>query len=150
MREHAKKQAMILVDRRRKQLRETELELERREQEVSACRERQRTAEAKMRERSLRAIAAHKFQTHYEHLEHLKEQEQKLIERVVQQQQFVARARADVDAALAALVEAVRKVKMIEKHREKWMLGVQLEETRREQKVNDEISSIIHMQRKRG
>lgn len=150
MRERAKKEAMILVDARRKQLREADIELERREQEVSQCRERQKAAEAKMRERSLEVVAGHKFQIHYQHLDHLKEQEQQLIQRVTQQQQFVARASADVDAAFATLVEAVRKVKMIEKHREGWIFKVRLEETRSEQKVNDEIGTIIHVQRRSG
>lgn len=150
MRERAKKEAMIWVDARRKQLREAEIELERREQEVSECRARQRAAEAKMRERSLEVVAGHKFQIHYQHLDHLKEQEQQLVHRAAQQQQVVARASADVEAALAALVEAVRKVKMIEKHREGWMLKVRLEETRREQKVADEIGAIIHVQRRSG
>jgi flagellar export protein FliJ len=56
----------------------------------------------------------------------------------------VSRCETEVERARAALVEAAREVRVIEKHREGWQERQRREAARREQKLNDEIGAILH------
>ena len=58
-------------------------------------------------------------------------------------------AEAEVERAVAALIEASKEVKVIEKHRETWRQRTLREEQLREQKIGDEIGAVTY-RRNRG
>jgi flagellar export protein FliJ len=144
VRDRAKQEAARLVAARRLQVEQAEGELMRREREVTACLERQAAAQEQMLAEARSGTEARHMVAHRTHLADLRTLEEELRARVEQQKLVVARARQDLDNALAALIEASREVQVIEKHRDDWRQRTRLAEQRREQKLSDEIASIMH------
>lgn len=144
VRERAKQDAARVVALRRAQLAEAEAELARREGEVEACRGRQRDAREKMLNEARVGAEARRMVAHRTHLADLREQEEALLAAVEEQRGAVARAERELDAALAALAEASKEFRVIEKHRENWREGERRAERRREQKISDEVASVLH------
>jgi flagellar export protein FliJ len=146
-REQSKREAERLLAARMAQLAEAEAELARREREVESCRERQASARAEMLEMMNEGAAAARALSHRTHLADLRAQEEALRAAVGEQRAVVARCEAELERARAALVEAAREVRVIEKHKENWREGERRESARREQKLNDEIGAILHERR---
>lgn len=144
VREQSKREAERLLASRIAQLAEAEEELARRAREVEACRERQASARAEMFGEMGGGAAASRALTHRTHLADLRAQEEGLRAAVEEQRGAVARCESEVERARAALVEAAREVRVIEKHREGWHERQRREAARREQKLNDEIGAILH------
>ena len=143
VRDRAKQDAARTVAARRAQLAEAEAELARREQAVEDCRARQVEARARMVEETKEGAEAHRLVAHRTHLTDLRETEAQLLAAVGQQKNVVARAEAEVEKALAALVEAAKELQVMEKHRETWRERLRRDGARREQKLNDEIGAIL-------
>jgi flagellar export protein FliJ len=148
VRERARHEAGKRVEERRKILADAEAELARRRQSVIDCRLRQTRAHALMMRKLMQGTQAHNPVEYRTHLDDLKLLEQSLQEQVERQQAVVERAANDVEMALAALTESAKEVKVIEKHREEWTARNRLEEVRQDQKLSDEIGSILHGRRK--
>ena len=146
-REQAKREAEKTLAARTRQLSEAEEELARRVGAVEACRGRQASARAEMSEALKAGAAAAQALAHRTHLADLRAQEEALRAAAEEQRGAVARCEAEVERARAALVEAAREVRVIEKHRENWQERERRDATRREQKLNDEIGAILHERR---
>lgn len=146
-REQAKREAERLLAARMQQLAEAEEELARRLRAVGECRERQAAAQAEMLQTMSGGAAAARALTHRTHLADLRAQEEALRAAAEEQRGAVARCESEVERARAALVEAAREVRVIEKHKENWREGERREAARREQKINDEIGAILHERR---
>lgn len=146
-REQAKREAERLLAARMQQLAEAEEELARRVRAVESCRERQAAARAEMLETMSGGAAAAQALAHRTHLADLRAQEETLRAAVEEQKGAVARCEAELERARAALVEAAREVRVIEKHKENWAERRRRESVRREQKLNDEIGAILHERR---
>ncbi|MET0622313.1 MAG: flagellar FliJ family protein [Pyrinomonadaceae bacterium] len=146
-REQAKREAERLLAARMAQLAGAEEELARREREVESCRARQASARAEMLQTMSGGAAAARALAHRTHLADLRAQEEELRAAVEEQRGVVARCEAEVERARAALVEAAREVRVIEKHRENWRERERRDTARREQKINDEIGAILHERR---
>ena len=146
-REQSKREAERLLAARMKQLAEAEEELARRLGEVEACRARQAAARAEMLEAMSGGAAASRALAHRTHLADLRAQEETLRAAAEEQRGAVARCEAELERARAALVEAAREVRVIEKHKENWHERERRESLRREQKINDEIGAILHERR---
>lgn len=144
VREQLKREAERLLASRVAQLAEAEEELARRVRAVDACLARQAAARAEMFGEMGGGAAAARALTHRIHLADLRAQEEALRGAVEEQRGAVARSEAEVERARAALVEAAREVRVIEKHREGWQERQKRESARREQKLNDEIGAILH------
>jgi flagellar export protein FliJ len=144
VRDRVKKEATRRVVQRRAQLAEAEAELALRERALEGCRAQQIEARAKMLHEMEAGTEARRLVTHRTHLADLRNTEDELIESVGQQRSVVARAEGELENALAALVEASKEVRAIEKHREEWGLRVRRADERREQKLSDEIGAILH------
>src|SRR5918998_6904030 len=132
-REQAKREAERLLAARMRQLAEAEEELARRLGEVEACRARQASARAEMLEAMTGGAAAARALAHRTHLADLRAQEEGLRAAAEEQRGAVARCEAELERARAALVEAAREVRVIEKHRENWRERERRETLRREQ-----------------
>lgn len=144
VRERAKQDAARVVALRRAQLGEAEAELARREGEVSLCRERQQAAREKMFGEAGAGAEARRMVAHRTHLADLRQQEEDLLAAAEEQRVAVARAERELEGALAGLVEASKELRVIEKHRENWREGERRAELRREQKIGDEVASVLH------
>jgi flagellar export protein FliJ len=147
VREQAKREAERQLAARLAQLAEAEEELARRVREVEACGARQDSARAEMLEAMSAGAAAANALAHRTHLADLRAQEESLRAAAEEQKGVVARCEAEVERARAALVEAAREVRVIEKHKENWRERERREAVRREQKLNDEIGAILHERR---
>jgi flagellar export protein FliJ len=146
-REQAKREAERRLAARLAQLAEAEEELARRSREVETCRGRQASARDEMLEAMREGAAAASVLAHRTHLADLRAQEENLRAAVEEQKGVVARCEAESERARAALVEAAREVRVIEKHKENWRERERRETARREQKLNDEIGAILHERR---
>jgi flagellar export protein FliJ len=148
IRVRAKDEAARAVAVRLEQLARAEAELKRREQELENCRERRRQAQNAMLEQINTGTQAHQITAHKIFLGQLKETEAELEASVEQQKQAVANAEREVAAAREKLIEAARDAKAIELHKSNWKAAERTAETRREQKISDEIGAILHGRRK--
>ena len=146
-REQAKREAELLLAARTARLAEAEEELARREGAVEECRGRQAAARAEMLESLSGGAAAGRALAHRTHLADLRAQEDTLRAAAEEQRGAVARCEAEAERSRAALVEAAREVRVIEKHKENWRERERREAVRREQKINDEIGAILHERR---
>lgn len=144
VRGQAKQAAARLVAARREQLAAAQAELFRRQQALAECRQRQAAVQEKMLEEFDGSAEARTLVTYRTHLADLRQTEQELLERVEAQCRACESAEAEVEKAVAALIEASKEVQVIEKHRENWHQRAQRDERHREQKISDEIGALIH------
>lgn len=149
VREKAQQEAARVVAARRAQLAEAEAELMRREERLAECRASQTEAHAQMEEAVREGAEIRHLVIHRTHLADLRETEQQLIRDVEQQAAAIAFAEKELEKALDVLIEASKELQVVEKHREGWQRRLRLEETRREQKLNDEMGTILHERRSR-
>ena len=149
VRERAKQDAARMVSTRREQLSAAELELRQRKEAVTACRRRQAKAQEKMLEEIKEGLDAHILVRHRTHLADLRETEQELVIQVEEQKRAVANAEAEVEKAVAVLIELSRDVRVIEKHRESWRERTRREEQLQEQKIGDEIGAATYRRGRR-
>lgn len=147
VRERAKQAAARVVALRREQVAEAERELERREGELERCRERQREARESMFGAASGGAEARRMVEYRTHLADLRAQGETLAASVEEQRGAVARAARELESALDALAEAAKEVRVIEKHRENWQESERTAERRREQKISDEVASLLRRRR---
>lgn len=121
-----------------------EAELNRRQLDLQACFERQNQAQTAMQGDLTKGSQAKKILAHKNYLRDLRNLEAELQTAVDGQKQEVARAEAEVEAAREKLVEAARELKAIEVHKTNWQSAESTATARREQKLSDEIGSILH------
>ncbi len=144
VRDRAKWEAARRVALGRAQLAEAEAVLARCEQAVIDCRNLQKSAHIKMMEQISHGTEAHRLIIHRTYSAGLRHTEQELIDKVREQQAVVSRAENELEKVIIALVEASKEVQVIEKHRESWLERSRREDRRCEQKINDEVGSIIY------
>lgn len=140
----AKTEAARQVAARLESLARAEAELNRRQLNLQACFERQNRAQAALNEDLTKVSPNKKILAHKNYLRDLKTLEAELQAAVEEQKRTVARAEADVEAAREKLSEAARELKAIEVHKTNWQSAENTARRRREQKLSDEIGSILH------
>ena len=141
LRERTREAAADDARRRQEALREEQAKLEQCLVRVLECRRQQQIARDRTVNAANQAVAVKKLTDNHFYLIELRRLEQQLIAASNQQKSAVNQARQAVDHALAALVEATKEVRVIEKHRENWLQQLKLDENRREQKMLDEIAT---------
>jgi flagellar export protein FliJ len=150
IRGRAKDEAARQVAVRLEQLARAEAELNRRLKELENCREQRRQAQNAMFTELSGGTQAHNITAHKDFLSRLKETETELEAAVEQQKQAVANAEREVAQAREKLIEAARDLKAIEVHKSNWKIAERTLETRRDQKLSDEIGAILHGRRERS
>lgn len=148
IRNRAKEEAARQVALRFQQLEKAEEELMRRRRNLQNCYEKQNQAQTKMAEDLSKGLQAQSILAHQNYLNDLRKQEIELQKEVDKQIQTVANAEKEVEKARERLIEAARELKAIEVHKENWQSVERIAENRREQKISDEIGSILHGRRK--
>jgi len=147
IRHRAKDEAARQVAVRLQQLQAAEEELNRRQMKLQNCYERQNQAQAQMQEELIKGIRAQSILAHQNFLNDLRKLEIDLKEEVEKQIQTVAKAEKELEAAREKLIESARDLKSIEVHKANWQVSERREQTRREQKISDEIGAILHGRR---
>ncbi len=149
LRRRAKDEAAQMVARRFEQLEQAEAELVRRRGALQACYERQNQAQSLMNDEMRRGLQARGVVAHQNYLNDLRQIEKELAAAVEKQIAVVRSAEREVEAARLKLIEAARDVRSIEVHKEGWIAAEREVETRRAQKISDEIGAILHGRRGR-
>lgn len=144
MRARAKDEAARQVALQLGRLAQAEEELNRRQLNLQICYERQSQAQTAMLEDLTKVSQAKNILAHKNFLRDLRSLETELLAAVEEQKQAVAKAEADVEAARGKLLEAARELKAIEVHKASWQTAEKAVSRRREQKLSDEIGSILH------
>lgn len=147
IRSRVKDEAARLVALRLEQLAQAEDELLNRQRNLQTCYEKQNQARTAMNTELDRGIQAKGVVSHRVFLKDLREQEIELKAAVEQQKSAVKRAETEVEAAREKLSEAAKELKAIEVHKDNWQTAERREQNRREQKISDEIGSILHGRR---
>jgi len=140
----AKTEAARQIAMRYEKLARAEEELNRRQMSLQDCFERQNWAQTALHEDLTTVSQAKKILAHKNYLRDLRSLEAELQTAVEQQKQTVAKAEAEVEAAREKLIEAARELKAIETHKMKWQSAENAAAGHREQKLSDEIGSILH------
>lgn len=124
-------------------------ELERRKDVLSKHRFQIAAAERSLDEEMEKGVAASSILSHKSYIEGLRDAEAGLIQEVNDQTQLVTEAESALETAILILAEASRELSVIEKHKKKWQTSEQKRVTKQEQKLLDEISSILHERSKK-
>ena len=147
IRNRAKEEAARQVAVRLQQLQAAEEELTRRQRRLQACYEQQNKAQNAMNEELSRGLQAREILAHQNFLNDLRKLEIELQADVEKQIQIVSKAEKELQTAREKLAESARDLKSIEVHKENWRISQNKEQTKREQKISDEIGAILHNRR---
>lgn len=147
IRSRAREEAARVVALRLHQLQSAEDELARRQKNLQACYEQQNRAQTAMTGELKRGLEAHKILAHQNFLNDLRAREVELKNDVEKQILTVSRAEKELETAREKLTESARDLKSIEIHKANWKISEQKDAARREQKISDEIGSILHGRR---
>jgi flagellar export protein FliJ len=150
IRNRVREEAARQVALRLQQLQSAEEELARRQRKLQACYEQQNKAQASMNEDLRGGLQARNILAHQNYLNDLRKLEIELEAEVEKQIQTVTKAEKELEAAREKLVESARDLKSIEVHKANWQDSQNKEQTRREQKMSDEIGAILHGRRERS
>jgi len=147
IRNRAREEAARQVALRLQQLKQAEEELNRRQLKLQACYEQQNKAQTAMNEELNQGIQARNILAHQNYLNDLRKLEIELKNDVEKQILTVTKAEKELEKAREKLVETARELKSIEVHKTNWQLSEQKAQTKREQKISDEIGAILHGRR---
>lgn len=149
MRKNARDEAGRLVALRLNELDDANNELNRRQNDLLACYEKQDQKQSAMNEMLEAGTQVKNAIRHRAFLDDLRASEHQLKEVAEKQKRSVLRAENELDSARDHLVEATRDFKAIETHKSKWSAAVKTAVVRREQKASDEIGGILHGRREK-
>lgn len=144
----AKNESARLVAHRLQQVEEAENELSRLQKKLQACLKRQNQAKTLMNAELNKGLLAHKITQHRNFLDDLKKREIEIKSEVEKQRKVVKKVEKELETARSKLVETTREMKVIETHKSNWQTSENSKNNRREQKISDEIGTILHRRRK--
>ena len=110
---------------------------------------RKRKVNEYLREAMAKGMGAMSAQGMGSYEKRLRAEEDEVAEQIELQKIKVAEAEAFAEVKRAALAEAAKEVKAIEKHKEKFLKQVKAEREAREEMVGDEIGNALFMARQR-
>ena len=94
-----------------------------------------------------RVLGIGKVQGMWAYIKSLEAQEKQILEYIERQKVKIKQAQQVVDKARLALIEAAKELKLMEKHKEKWLARIKKEMDFKEQKEMDEIGSAMYATR---
>lgn len=149
VRNRKKEDAARFLAHRRQELFDAEQELVRRNTFLAECLNQKSVADQNMMAEFGAGTSAGSLVSHRDFLQTLKERVEELKLHVEEQRQIVEQAEDAVEQALELLTDAAKELKVIEKHKEKWLKTQKLEFDKNEQKISDEIGAILHQRSER-
>ena len=136
-------QAIVRLDKEKKQLKKLEEEKQKIIQKRKECRRElhMRVAEgdAHVRDGSIRV----------NYLRKLEEDEKKKDEDIVRQKETIQNCETEVKRARRDYIDAVKDLRVVEKHKELWWKKLQAEISRQEEREMDELGNVIYQARQR-
>ena len=149
VRRKGKEAASRKVLLRRAELDKEKLELKRRKLALENHRNDIDYAETRLSDELEQGVTASAVVSHRSYIEGLREMETEMTRALETQKESVLNAESDLESAIQTLTEASRELSVIEKHKEKWQTNEKKRVTKQEQKILDEISSILHERSKK-
>jgi len=113
-------------------------------------RERKQLIEAHLRELFAKGMGAMGVQGMGAYEKRLRAEEDEVALSIEAQKKVVAAAEAEVERKRAALAEAAKELKAIEKHKEKFLKQKKAERDAREEQAGEEIGNALFLARQRG
>lgn len=144
IRNKAQQDAARVVAVRRAQMAAAEAEMARCNRALVDCRGQQQAARKAMFAGAAEGIEAQELLRHRTYLADLRAKEHGLLNELEEHRAAVARAAAEVEKAITALIEASKESLKIEKHRDAWNERQRREQSWQEQKDQDEMSSLSY------
>jgi flagellar export protein FliJ len=150
LRQRAEDEAKEELARKLRALRAEEKELQNRK-DALAAHQRKRAEWIREQTQSMgKGGAAQEIQRMNRYGERLRDEEQRIADRIPPQEEKVEEAKAAVEVARLALVEAQKQKKAIETHKEDWIRQKKKDREAREELQMDEIGQTIHTRGKQG
>jgi flagellar export protein FliJ len=129
-------------------LRQEERVLAKLEDDLRKNRETREKTELEISEKlAMGVLGIGKVQGMWVYIKSLEAQEKQILEYIERQKVKIKQAQQVVDKARLALIEAAKELKLMEKHKEKWMARIKKEIEEKEQKEMDEIGSAMYATR---
>lgn len=144
IRNRAKDDAARRIALRYQQLAQAEEDLNLRQRRLVACYKRQNRAQETMQGELEKGVQAKNIVAHRTFLYDLREKEVELQAELDKQAQAVLNAERNVEVARENLIAAARELKAIEVHKAHWQSAERSVRTKQDQKISDEIGSILH------
>lgn len=115
-------------------------------QELIAMEDRRQALRRTYMEKAMRGqTGANEAVRHNSYVEHLKDVEKQQKEAIADQADVVAEHEKLVQAARDVLIVATQELKALEKHREKWLEGVNKARQAKEEEEMDEMAQTIYL-----
>ncbi len=134
-------QAIARLEREKKRLRKLE-------EEKQAIIKRRKDCRRELHNKVLEGHAhAHDGSVRVNYLRKLEDDEKKKDEEIVAQKQLIENCEMQVKRARRDYIDAVKELRVIEKHKELWKKKVQKELNRIEEREMDELGNVIHQLR---
>lgn len=149
LRERAKNEAVRLASERRRELELEREELEKRQVALVEIRDRIKATRKELSQKLSAGTPASAILKHKDFIEGLLKEESDSITRIDEQKEAVAMAEKYYEDAMALLAEASKELSAIEKHKENWAFDERKRENKKEQKLLEEIGSILHERSKK-
>lgn len=144
----AKKQAEIRLAQAIVRLEKEKKKLTKLEEEKQAIIKRRRDCRRELHDKILEGRAhARDGSVRVNFLRKLEEDEKKKEEEIRNQKQLIETCELQVKRARRDYIDAVKELRVIEKHKELWKKKVQKELTRIEEREMDELGNVIHQLR---
>ena len=90
-------------------------------------------------------VAIKDIQSLQSYLKKLKYDEQKQLEKIMLQKKEIQKAEQRVQEAKKALLDAMKAVKAVLQHKEKWEKEIKRERAKKEQKLQNEIGNVLYI-----
>ena len=145
MKARAKKKAEILLARAIIKLEQEKKKLEKLKEEKEAIIKKKRQYRLELHEK-IAAGHAHVKDGHIRvnYLRKLDDDEKKKDQEIEEQKQTIEQCELQVRRAKRDYIDAVKEMRVMEKHKDLWKKKLNLEITRQEEKEMDELGNIIH------
>lgn len=151
IKERARKRAEIALARALGRLVQEQKKLKKLEEEKKKILERKKQVRREMHEKMASGDAQVKdSRVRGNYLRRLEEDEKKKEEEIEAQKKVIVDCEMQVKRARRDYIDAVKELRIMEKHKELWKKKLALEISREEEKEMDELGNVIHQLRQAG
>ncbi len=145
MKERAKKKAEIRLAKALKELDEARKKLKKLEEEKQQIIRRRKECRRELHEKvAAGAATAKDGHNRVNYLRKLEDDEKQKSEEIEQQKKAIEQCEMQVKRARREYIDAVKDLRVMEKHKELWRKKLQHEINREEEKEMDELGNVIH------
>ena len=145
MKDRAKKRSEIRLAKALHELEEARIKLKKLEEEKQAIIKRRKECRRELHDKVAAGDARAKDgHNRVNYLRKLEDDEKKKDEEIEAQKKVIEQCEMEVKRARRDYIDAVKDLRVMEKHKELWRKKLQVEITREEEKEMDELGNVIH------